>query len=290
MNRYGKESGKPASSARFPNFGASHLIHLGHFHQAYIYSLKRNLYHIQQLKINSTKTTGVTNFQKALFPTSDSINLLWWKKPQEPKSLIPDLYITKPAVKVANLRFEGMGDIDGLDELGEFGKIEARSSPRGANTLFRYDYYINSPDGIAAKDLNAGIYDAITTLFSHSGKNPALRVQHIEIQVSHTFQPIKSFAGSWGILTTRTLWTERTMGQRIREHPWYIATLKAWKRLRYSWPFYVIVAVPVIVFWTVVVVHHLIDMAFDEVIRPALVDLKNSRFVRRTYRWCGIRW
>ncbi|KAF3287081.1 hypothetical protein TWF132_008763 [Orbilia oligospora] len=190
------------------------------FCEPYISHLKRGLEHIGELKRDSKDTEeGLSKFQKALFPVSNKRTILWWKKSGNPESLIPDIFITKPAVRVANLRFEGIGDIDGLDKLGEFGRIEARRSPRGARTLFRYDFYIKSPDGITARDLNTGIQNAITTLFSHSGKTPELRVQKIELQVNHTYQPIRSFAGNWGLLTTRTLWIERTMQQRIRSHP-----------------------------------------------------------------------
>ncbi|KAF3111480.1 hypothetical protein TWF102_007143 [Orbilia oligospora] len=180
------------------------------------FTLKTNLFqHIGELKRDSKDTEeGLSKFQKALFPVSNKRTILWWKKSGNPESLIPDIFITKPAVRVANLRFEGIGDIDGLYKLGEFGRIEARRSPRGARTLFRYDFYIKSPDGITARDLNTGIQNAITTLFSHSGKTPELRVQKIELQVNHTYQPIRSFAGNWGLLTTRTLWIERTMQQR----------------------------------------------------------------------------
>ncbi|KAF3279066.1 hypothetical protein TWF970_004176 [Orbilia oligospora] len=187
------------------------------FCEPYISHLKRSLGHIRELKRGSKDTEeDLSKFQKALFPVSNKNRIFWWKNSGNPKSLIPDICITQPAVRVANLRFEGTGDIDGLDKLGEFGRIEPRSSPRGARTLFRYDFYIKSPDGITARDLNTGIQNAITTLFSHSGKtsNSELRVQKIEVQVNHTYRPIRSFAGNWGLLTTRTLWIERTMQQR----------------------------------------------------------------------------
>ncbi|KAK6339812.1 hypothetical protein TWF718_009203 [Orbilia javanica] len=165
-----------------PSALSASRAHLAIFCRPYCLALECELSAIQELELSGVRPVGLSELKKVMHSiTMTHGNLIkeFRKKRKVPRCLMTDIFVTGPAVTSIYIRYSGSSDHDWLEGLRGIAKPTDFVYDFFNN--FKYDYNIQNPSGVSAKDLLGGIEKSVKSFYDLP--KGSFLVQTIEIWI-----------------------------------------------------------------------------------------------------------